>query len=288
MPSLYILSAILIWSSLGIMVRIADVDVSLLIFYSTLFSLIFQSPLFLNRSYRRAIPPLSRMPYIILISICLLLNTFTFLFAYSKTTIANAVLTHYIAPVIVAVLAAVFLGEAVTLTIVISILISSLGLWIMLGGATVTECIRSVLTEGLHMTSDLSGIASGLSSGFFYALLIILVRIFAQRSNPYILVFFQNLFMALMLLPFIKSMPFEKFWIFAFMGVLHSTAAPFLYYKGLRSVQANRTAVLGYIEPVGAIILSMIFLSEFPHLRAYFGGGLILFSGYLIIRKDID
>lgn len=287
MPSLYILSAILIWSSLGIVVRIADVDVSILIFYSTLFSLIFQSLLFLKRDYRRSVPHISKMPYIFLISLCLLFNTFTFLFAYAKTTIANAVLTHYIAPVVVAVLAAIFLGETVTFTIVVSIVISSLGLWIMLGGATVTECIRSVLSEGIHMTSDLLGIASGLLSGFFYALLIILVRIFAQRTNPYILVFFQNLFMALMLLPFIRSIPFEKFWIFAFMGIMHSTAAPFLYYRGLRSVQANRTAILGYIEPVGAIILSMIFLNEFPHLRAYFGGGLILFSGYLIIRKDI-
>ena len=287
MPSLYILSAILIWSSLGIVVRIADVDVSILIFYSTIFSLIFQSLLFLKRDYRRSVPPISKMPYIFLISLCLLFNTFTFLFAYAKTTIANAVLTHYIAPVVVAVLAAIFLGETVTFTIVVSIVISSLGLWIMLGGATVTECIRSVLSEGIHMTSDLLGIASGLLSGFFYALLIILVRIFAQRTNPYILVFFQNLFMALMLLPFIRSIPFEKFWIFAFMGIMHSTAAPFLYYRGLRSVQANRTAILGYIEPVGAIILSMIFLNEFPHLRAYFGGGLILFSGYLIIRKDI-
>jgi drug/metabolite transporter (DMT)-like permease len=285
MPSLYILSAILIWSSLGVMVRIAEVEVHVLIFYSTIFSLILQGLMFLSSRYRKSIPPPRNMPFVLLISICLLLNTFTFLFAYSKTSIANAVLTHYIAPVIAAVLAALFLGERITPVIVISIVLSTVGLWVMLGGATITECIKGVFNKGIYITSDLLGIASGLLSGFFYALLIVLVRFFTQRFNPYVLVFLQNLFMALLLLPFINYVPFEKLWLFIIMGAVHSTIAPFLYYKGLSSVLANRAAILGYIEPVGAIIFSMIFLNEYPHLRAYFGGGLIVLSGYLTIKK---
>jgi len=51
-------------------------------------------------------------------------------------------------------------------------------------------------------------------------------------------------------------------------------------------VQANRAAVLGYLEPVGAIIFSMIFLSEFPPMNAYIGGGLILLSGFLTVKED--
>ncbi|MFA4829254.1 MAG: EamA family transporter [Thermodesulfovibrionales bacterium] len=43
--------------------------------------------------------------------------------------------------------------------------------------------------------------------------------------------------------------------------------------------------MLGYIEPVSAIILSMIFLSEMPGINSIIGGVLIIFSGYLTLRE---
>jgi len=68
------------------------------------------------------------------------------------------------------------------------------------------------------------------------------------------------------------------------MGIVHSTIAPVLYYKGLQTVTANRAAVLGYLEPVCAIIFSMIFLREVPGIYSLAGGALIIFSGYLTVR----
>ncbi|NOY65596.1 MAG: DMT family transporter [Nitrospirae bacterium] len=286
MASFYIVLAILIWSSLGVFVRLAGVDVHIILFYSTFFSLFFQSLIFLKKRHRQSIPPLRVFPFIFVLSICLLLNTFTFLFAYSKTSIANAVLTHYTAPVIVAFLAAIFLGEKINLKIIISIVIATTGLWIMLGGSTIVECFRSVLSEGIHLSDDLIGISSGLLSGLFYAILIILIRVFSQRLNPYVVVFFQNLFMTILLLPFVNIIPYDRLWIFIFMGLLHSTVAPYLYYYGLSKVQASRTAILGYLEPVGAIIFGILFLSETPPVRAYLGGALVLISGYLTMRED--
>jgi drug/metabolite transporter (DMT)-like permease len=68
------------------------------------------------------------------------------------------------------------------------------------------------------------------------------------------------------------------------MGIVHSTIAPILYFKGLQHVTANKAAVLGYIEPVGAIIIGIIFLSEHPPSISLIGGALIIFSGYLTLR----
>ena len=70
------------------------------------------------------------------------------------------------------------------------------------------------------------------------------------------------------------------------MGIIHSTIAPILYFKGLQFVTANKTAVLGYLEPVSAIVLSMIFLSEIPGRKSIIGGLLIIFSGYLTLRSE--
>ena len=68
-------------------------------------------------------------------------------------------------------------------------------------------------------------------------------------------------------------------------GALHSTLAPLLYYNALRKVMAQHAAILGYMEPLAAIPLAFLFLSETPSLVALFGGVLILFSGYLVIHS---
>ena len=69
------------------------------------------------------------------------------------------------------------------------------------------------------------------------------------------------------------------------MGIVHSTIAPVLYYRGLRDVDATRTAVLGYLEPLCAILLAMFFLHEMPDVRSLYGGTMILVSGYLTVRS---
>jgi len=68
-------------------------------------------------------------------------------------------------------------------------------------------------------------------------------------------------------------------------GILHSTIAPILYFKGLQYVTANKAAVLGYLEPVGAILFAMIFLEEYPPAVSLIGGALIILSGYLTLRE---
>ena len=70
------------------------------------------------------------------------------------------------------------------------------------------------------------------------------------------------------------------------MGVVHSTIAPILYFKGLQKVTANKTAVLGYLEPPSAIIFSIIFLDEIPGINSIIGGILLIFSGYLTLKSD--
>ncbi|HCL81759.1 MAG TPA: hypothetical protein DHW81_05915 [Nitrospiraceae bacterium] len=135
------------------------------------------------------------------------------------------------------------------------------------------------------------GIIAGLFSGLAYAILIILIRILAKDFNPLVLTFFQNLIIAAVLAPFVFSTPrlldslTSAWWVFAVMGVVHSTVAPVLYFRGMRDVTAGKTAILGYLEPVCAIFLGALFLSEAVNLTTVIGGAMILFSGYLTIRS---
>ena len=269
--SVYILIAIFLWSSQGVFIRFSGVGVHTLIFCSLVVAILIQGILLSGRRYRKAMPAFKELGYPLVLSLISLLNTFTFYYAYKNTTIANAVLTHYTAPVIVAFLAPLILKEKITAKIVSVIIMASAGLWIMLRGFSL---------QGGHT----AGILAGLISGFAYAAIIIFIRKYARAYHPLILAFFTNVFMALMLIPFIRDIPLHAWWGYLSMGAVHSTIAPILYYKGLQSVTANRAAVLGYLEPVCAILFSMLFLYEMPGINSLIGGVIIILSGYLTLR----
>ncbi len=272
--SFYILVAIFLWSSLGVFVRISSVEIHVLIFYALIFSLAAQSSVVFHPKFRHNLPPLKELRYPFFFSIGSLINTFTFFYAFRNTTIANAVLTHYTAPIFVALLAPFILKEMVTKRLILVIIIASTGLWIMLDGISIS-------------LNQSSGIIAGIISGFAYAFILIYVRKYGKNFHPLILAFFTNFFIVLMLLPFIQEFPTTKsLWIYLFMGIVHSTIAPILYYKGLQFVTANKAAVLGYLEPVCAIIFSLIFLNEIPGLNSIFGGVLIILSGYITLMEN--
>jgi drug/metabolite transporter (DMT)-like permease len=227
-----------------------------------------------------------------MLSIIVLINTLTYFYAYSYTSISNAVFTHYIAPVVVAVLAPVFLKEKITLAAVLSIATASLGLWVIMRDVSVLEIVNQIFivdtnSTGTRFNPGTIGILCGLASGAAYGVLIVFLKILSGKYNKYVIVFFQNLFVAVLIAPFAGPIPgtAESLLIIAVIGGLHSTLATYLYYSGITRVEANKTAILGYIEPIGAIFFGAVFLSEYPDALSLVGGGLIIAAGYIIIKK---
>ena len=273
MGSFYILLAIFLWSSLGVIVRLSGVAIHVLMFYSALVSIVIQGIILSKKNYRREIPDIRKGWYLLILGLFSLLNTFSYFYAFNHTTIANAVLTHYTAPVIVAFLAPLFLKEIITRKIIIAIVTASAGLWIMLDGFSFGE-------------THTAGIMAGLLSGFAYAIIVIIARIYVQNFHPLVIVFSSNVVIAVVLAFLVRELPLNALGVFLLMGIVHSTVAPILYFKGLREVTANRAAVLGYLEPVCAIIFSMIFLNEFAGINSFIGGAIILFSGYITLKSD--
>ncbi len=284
MGSLYIIAAILIWSSQAVFIRVIHLDIGFIIFFSAFVSVVVTGVLSVLYGWRKTVPGGKGILYLLLLGPVSLLNVLSFFYAYRHTTVSNAVLTHYIAPVIVAFLAPVFLKEKLTGKVVFAIALSSVGLWIM------TDGTRGALFNYLKSpTGNAAGIFAGLFSGLMYAVITILFRAFSQNSRPLAMCFFQNLAICAILLPFTLPFPacimLNMKWLLP-MGLLNSVIAPLLYYRGISSVQANRAAVLGYFEPVGAIALGVAFLGEFPAAKSVLGGILILAAGYLTLRAE--
>ncbi|MBI5025772.1 MAG: EamA family transporter [Nitrospirae bacterium] len=273
MGYLKIILAILIWSSLGIIVRKAGLPTQGIVFYPALLAAIFQS-IILYKKGGLSLPALRGSNIILyILAPCFLANTFLYYYAFAHTTIANAVLTHYTAPIFVAIMAPLLLKEKSANTTWLAIVLSSIGLWLMLGGFSVAD-------------EDLKGIIAGIASGVVYAVIILLVRAISQKYTSLFVVFVQNMVAAFILLPFVIKIPltYQSLPYLVALGLIHSTLAPVLYLDGLKTVRANEAAILGYFEPVGAIILALIFLNEIPGAKALLGGLLILCSGYMIFR----
>lgn len=271
MSQIYILLAIFLWSAIGVIFRLSNVSVHIFLFYSLVIAVAVQSLIAWKKGYIKEITDRKRLTAPVLLGLVSLINSLAFFYAFRVTTISNAVLTHYTAPIIVAVLAALFLREKITKTLIGAIVISSIGLWIMLDGFSV---------QPGHMI----GILSGLASGAAYAVIIIMARKYAGQYRPFMLTYIVNITILICLAPFIREFPLHALWSFLVMGIVHSIIAPILYYLGLQEVSASRAAVLGYLEPVSAIALSMIFLGEMPGQNSLLGGALILVSGYITIR----
>ncbi|MDO8281483.1 MAG: EamA family transporter [Thermodesulfovibrionia bacterium] len=279
-----IIAAILIWSSLGVFVRKAGLPTLSTVFYPAVIALVIQ---FLILSAKGQIKgslknagSINNLLILSLIPFLFLANTLLFFFAFKHTTIANSVLTHYTAPIFVAMLAPLFLKEKIFKTTWIAIMLSSLGLWVMLGRPDFTEMLS--VNNG-----NTRGIIAGAFSGVAYAFIILTVKGISSRFSSLFIVFVQNLVAVFVLMPFIAGteITYQALPYLITMGLLHSTIAPILYVDGIRTVKANEAAILGYFEPVGAIILAFIFLQEAPEAMALLGGGLIILSGIMILRR---
>lgn len=284
MGYLKIIIAILIWSSLGIFVRKTDLPNTGIIFYPAVIAGSIQLIALLAtgqiKNQVKNDNSLKDVFLLILIPVVFIANTFLFFFAFKNTTIANAVLTHYTAPIFVALLAPLFLKEKILRAAWLAILLSSAGLWFILGAPASGEITS-------FSDSERQGVIAGVLSGLAYAALIIIIRAIAKKYSTLFIVCVQNCLVALMLIPFIIGIPLPLHTLpfVLILGIVHSTIAPFLYVQGFHSVKASEAAILGYLEPVGAILLALIFLHEMPAGEALLGGVLIVLSGFMILRN---
>jgi drug/metabolite transporter (DMT)-like permease len=277
MPAL--IGALLLWSSLGVFIKLSDASPVTLVFFPCVVSLL---PLFIliitQKKQDLYLLDSSSGASIILLGIIALINTGSYFFACHYTSIANAVFAHYTAPLFVAMLAPLFLQERLTLRTITAIVIAAYGLWMMLG-IDISSLFLSIEVQN----RDNIGILFGILSGITYALALIIIRKNAATIDPYILTFGQNLVIVIFLLPFV-TLPHPFFptgWFLFVMGIMHSTLAPVLYFRGMRNISANKAAICGYLEPVSAVILAALFLGENISFSTMLGGSLILISGYI-------
>ncbi|MFQ3574100.1 MAG: EamA family transporter [Thermodesulfovibrionales bacterium] len=280
-----ILISILIWSSLGVILKIVPISSQDLIFFAGFTSSVILFVYFFFKDIKAIKIDIRLLLTIFIISMVGLLNTFTFFYAYKNTTVAFAVLTHYTAPFFVAILAHFFLNEKITYKTMLAIITATIGMYIMLD-INIDDFMSQIKYQDKHTF----GIISGLLSGVFYAILIILFKKFIKLINPAVLTMYQNMFVTITLTPFVSlNYDFQSIIsVILILGILHSTIAPIIYLRGIKQVRANIAAILGYTEPIAAILLGIIVLNEYITLKIFIGGSMILISGLYCVLINPD
>ncbi len=276
---LLITGAMFLFSLAGPFVRFMDPEPIAILFYTNFFAALVLLGYFLyTKQYRELL--FRKFLGLMLLSGGLVTgNTLTFYLAYDNTTLSNAVLTHYTAPIFAALLAPAVLGEKLEKTTLVSLALSMTGL----------VCIAM---EGIAISSaHLAGILYGTLSGVFYGLLILVSKKLTHHFNTPVILLYQCTVISVLLAPFVATHPvptsLNTYLLLFTFGVMVSIYAVLLYLKGLRLIKGQHAGILAYSEPFIVVLLGVVLYREIPSLFSLFGGALIIYSGVLVVRSEI-
>ena len=229
-----------------------------------------------------------------------------FLFeAYEFTTVATATMCYYMQPTIVMLLSPFIFKERLKGKNIICIVISLFGMFCVSGMAdgmmevlnhadllegSLLNTSRGFVSE-LNGLNQIKGVFLGLAAAVLYAIVIILNKKI-QVDDAYNKTIIQLLCASLILLPFLpgagnwKSLSLNGFIIVMILvvGLVHTGIAYALYFKSMKNLKAGSIAILSYIDPVFALLLSACFLHE--KMTAFGLIGAIMIIGAAIVSES--
>lgn len=202
--------------------------------------------------------------------------------AYRYTTVATATMCYYMQPTIVILLSPVFFKEKLTAKKLICAAAAVVGMLFVSGMAE----------EAQLGAQDIKGILCGLGAAALYAAVIIMNKK-VQVDDSYQKTMVQLAAAALVLAPRvitagggeIAAMNPTAAVLVLVVGIVHTGIAYVLYFGSMQSLKAQSVAVLSYIDPVFALILSAAVLHE--NLSPLGLAGAVLIIGSALV-SEID
>ena len=199
--------------------------------------------------------------------------------AYNYTSVATATLCYYLAPMFVILASPLVVGERLTAKKLFCVLAALLGMVFVSG----------VLEAG-GGSSDLKGVLLGLGAAVLYASVVLMNKQLGDVP-AYDRTIVQLGSSAAVLLPYVLLT--EELGALSFtpgtlalllvVGVVHTGMAYAMYFGSLMQLKAQTAAILSYIDPVVAVLLSALVLKE--HMSLLSGLGAILVLGAAVVSE---
>lgn len=207
---------------------------------------------------------------------CDALNVVTFFGALSVTTVSIAVITHYAAPILIALASPRVEGTRTRGTVPAA--------FIALAGLV-------IVLEPWRAPADgaIVGALLGLASAVCYMGNVFVVRRLAGRIGPVRAMSYHSLLAAVVMLPFAVSDLATVTW--SGLGLLGAgsitigAVSGVVFIVGLTRIGAARTAVLTFAEPLVAVAVGILAWGEPLRPVAALGGALVLAAGIHVAKQ---
>lgn len=271
-PRLMLITSMTIFGTLGLFVRNIPVSSGELALYRAVLAALLIA-VFLLLTKQRI--PFSRIkkevPLLLASGIAMGINWILLFEAYKYTTVSVATLSYYFAPVIVTIVCPVLFQEKLTGKQILCFVMSTIGLVLITGIGEVGS------------GRDFVGILFGLGAAAFYATVILLNK-FIKNVEGIHRTFLQFLAAILILVPYViltSGVTLGSLdgigWInLLIVGLVHTGVTYCLYFSSLKELPGQKAAILSYIDPLVAVLISVTVLGEAMTLWQVIGGMLIL------------
>lgn len=199
--------------------------------------------------------------------------------AYNFTSVSVATLSYYFAPILVTILSPVLFREKLTVKNAVCFVFATAGLVMIVLSGSVSLGLWGIF-----------GILLGLGAAVLYATVILLNKAIKEVSGIQ-RTFMQFIFAIVVLIPYVlltdginltSLMPLD-IWMLLIVGFVHTGVTYCLYFSSLSSIKGSTAAILSYIDPLVAVLCSVILLDEPMTLWQIIGGILIL--GFTLLSE---
>ena len=192
--------------------------------------------------------------------------------AYKYTSVSAATLSYYFAPIIVTVVCPFLFHEKLTTKQILCFVMSTLGVFLITG-----------IPDFQNMGRDTIGILFGLSAAVFYATVILLNKFIKNVAGIH-RTFLQFLAAIITLIPYVACtggfhlniLDFKGWINLLIVGLIHTGITYCLYFSSLKELPGQEAAILSYVDPLMAVVISVAILGESISVPQIIGGVLIL------------
>ena len=211
------------------------------------------------------------LPLLLLSGMAMGVNWVLLFSAYRFTTISMATLSYYFAPVIVILACPILFHERMTAKEILCFVMSTAGLVLIIGAG------------GAGNGTDLIGVLFGLGAAAFYAAVILMNKFIRQVTGIHrtLIQFAGAILILLPYVAFTGGFHLEVLdgtgWVcLLVVGLVHTGVTYCMYFSALKDLSGQETAVLSYMDPLVATLISVLVLGEPMALTQALGGAMIL------------
>ena len=271
-PRWMLIASMSIFGTLGIFVRNIPVSSGELALYRAVLAVLLISVFLLITKQKIPFANMKKeLPLLLASGVAIGINWILLFEAYKYTTVSVATLSYYFAPVIVTLVCPILFKEKLTKKQFICFFMSTVGL---------------VLITGLGEVGggkDFIGILFGLGAAAFYATVILLNK-FIRNVEGIHRTLLQFIAAVVTLVPYVlltggvtlgglNGFGWANLLI---VGLIHTGVTYCMYFSSLKELPGQKAAILSYIDPLVAVLISVTILGESMTLWQVIGGMLIL------------